>query len=75
MATSTPEKSMCVVCQNVPAVMTALSGAGLMTRSVVRRVQASLTAADEPAGQPPTPMSAAPVQCTPPRVLTATTRA
>jgi len=75
MAASAPEEPMCVVCQNVPAVMTALSGAGLMTRSVVRRVQAGRTDADEPAGQPPTPISAAPVQCTPPRVLTPTTRA
>jgi len=66
---------MCVVCQNVPAVMTALSGAGLMTRSVVRRVRAGRTAADEPTAQPNTPMSAAPVRCTPPRVMTPTARA
>ena len=66
---------MCVVCQNVPAVMTALSGAGLMTRSVVRRVRTGRTAADEPTGQPPTPMSAAPVRCTPRQVMTPTTRA
>ena len=66
---------MCVVCQNVPAVMTALSGAGLMTRSVVRRVRAGRTAADGPTGQPPVPMSAAPMRCTPPRVMAPTTRA
>lgn len=28
---------MCVVCQNVPAVMTGLSGAGLMVRAAIRR--------------------------------------
>lgn len=32
---------MCVVCQNVPAVMTGLSGAGLMVRAAIRRSRAS----------------------------------
>lgn len=31
---------MCVVCQNVPAVMTGLSGAGLMVRAAIRRSRA-----------------------------------
>lgn len=32
---------MCVVCQNVPAVMTGLSGAGLMVRAAIRRTRTS----------------------------------
>ena len=31
---------MCVVCQNVPAVMTGLSGAGLVVRAAIRRSRA-----------------------------------
>lgn len=31
---------MCIVCQNVPAVMTGLSGAGLLVRTAVRRARA-----------------------------------
>lgn len=31
---------MCVVCQNVPAVMTGLSGAGLIVRAAIRRSRA-----------------------------------
>ncbi len=32
---------MCIVCQNVPAVMTGLSGAGLMVRAAIRRTRSS----------------------------------
>lgn len=56
---------MCIVCQNVPAVMTGLSGAGLIVRTAVRRARAprAQQAAATPAGehpmradaQPPTP--------------------
>lgn len=31
---------MCIVCQNVPAVMTGLSGAGLVVRAAIRRTRA-----------------------------------
>lgn len=47
---------MCVVCQNVPAVMTGLSGAGLMVRAAIRRSRAShdQAACAEPVAVPAT---------------------
>ena len=40
---------MCIVCQNIPALMTGLSGTGLVIRTVVRRTRADRT---RPAGDP-----------------------
>lgn len=59
---------MCIVCQNVPAVMTGLSGAGLLVRTAVRRARApraqeqpAATGSDRPMradAQPRTPGTA-----------------